>query len=486
MFDKDFYPTPEEVFMMMGVECTNKVVLEPQAGKGNIVEFLKNSGAKTVLCCENNKDLAEIVKRKAQFLTYDFFDLTPEMISHVDMIVMNPPFSNDVKHILHAYDIAPNGTEIISLCNYSNIQNSWTGNEKRMERLICDFGSSAELGNVFTDAERKTGVNVGIVKLYKPGVREDQFSEFFTTEEDDPFGSEESGLMSYNEVRAVVQVYVQAIKDFKEYSAMTKKMQSNLSSVGIREVFKVEVTYNQTIRDAVDFAKEIQKHCWKHVFKKLNVEKYLSKGVKEDLARFIQENEKFPFTMKNIYNMISALIQTRGQTLERSLVEVIGYFTQYTHENRFMLEGWKTNSGYMINEKFIINYVLQTSYSTRSYVKIDNSGAQMERLEDLVKILCVLTSKNYDEVLDFGYATCTLPYLYEGYGKVLKDTKTSPYDRPHDYNKFEANKWYSHEFFEFKVFKKGTMHLKFKNRKHWELLNREYARIKGQVLPEKI
>ena len=35
-----------------------------------------------------------------------------------------------------------------------------------------------------------------------------------------------------------------------------------------------------------------------------------------------------------------------------------------------------------------------------------------------------------------------------------------------------------------KCFKKGTMHLKFQNEKHWETINLAYAKIKGQVLPE--
>jgi hypothetical protein len=36
------------------------------------------------------------------------------------------------------------------------------------------------------------------------------------------------------------------------------------------------------------------------------------------------------------------------------------------------------------------------------------------------------------------------------------------------------------------VFKKGTMHLAFKDKKIWETLNRAYAKSKGQVLPEKL
>lgn len=41
-------------------------------------------------------------------------------------------------------------------------------------------------------------------------------------------------------------------------------------------------------------------------------------------------------------------------------------------------------------------------------------------------------------------------------------------------------------FFMFKVYLKGTMHLKFKDKKIWETLNRAYAKAKGQTLPEKL
>lgn len=47
-FDRDFYPTPVEVIdqMMQFSDVVGKVVLEPSAGSGNIVEWCKASGAK--------------------------------------------------------------------------------------------------------------------------------------------------------------------------------------------------------------------------------------------------------------------------------------------------------------------------------------------------------------------------------------------------------------------------------------------------------
>ena len=52
----DFYPTPTEVIekMMMGEYILNKTVLEPSAGKGNIVDWLKIHGAREVIACEND------------------------------------------------------------------------------------------------------------------------------------------------------------------------------------------------------------------------------------------------------------------------------------------------------------------------------------------------------------------------------------------------------------------------------------------------
>jgi len=63
--------------------------------------------------------------------------------------------------------------------------------------------------------------------------------------------------------------------------------------------------------------------------------------------------------------------------------------------------------------------------------------------------------------------------------------KTPYHERLLNYNRFDTNVWYTHEFFDFKVFKKGTMHIKFRDVKVWELLNRKYAEIKGFTLPQK-
>lgn len=109
MFNKDFYPTPSDVIerMLMGVDIEDKVILEPSAGKGNIVDYLNANGAREVLACEKDADLAMIVRNKCRLLAMDFLSVQSPDVSHINLIVMNPPFSAEEKHILHAWEIAP-------------------------------------------------------------------------------------------------------------------------------------------------------------------------------------------------------------------------------------------------------------------------------------------------------------------------------------------------------------------------------------------
>ena len=82
MFNPEFYPTPAEVIeiMLQGEEIENKTILEPSAGKGDIVDYLNEYAAKSVLTCEINEDLQTILKTKSTFLNADFLTVKSEQI----------------------------------------------------------------------------------------------------------------------------------------------------------------------------------------------------------------------------------------------------------------------------------------------------------------------------------------------------------------------------------------------------------------------
>lgn len=455
MFNKDFYPTPLNVLHLMGIDCDNKIILEPSAGKGDIIDYLKQNGAKEVLSCENNEDLAKIVKTKSTFIANDFLIVTADKISHINAIVMNPPFSSDVEHILHAYDIAPEGCEIISLCNYNSLYNDYSSKIRQLISLIRDFGTSEELGQVFKDSERKTGVNVGLVKLYKPGISDNNFSGFFMEEEET--GTGENGIMPYNNIRDIVCRYVGAVKCFDEHLIVNEKMNrlTDLFKVG---QFGFTIGYDNIVTSKDQFAKELQKKAWQHLFSLMNLDKYVTSGVMRDINKFVETQSKIPFTMKNIYKMFEIIIGTREQTFNRSLVEVVDSFTKHTHENRYNVEGWKTNSGYMLNKKFIVDYIVKPGWASQGGALKLIYSSNADKFKDLIKVLCGLGGYNYNNFT-------TLDTFFS-------NIKVMP------------NEWHPWAFFEIKGFKKGTLHVKFQNEKDWQLINKAYAKIKGQVLPE--
>src|SRR5690554_5395275 len=102
--NQDFYPTPPNVIedILQNVNFIGATVLEPSAGSGNFVRYLRENGAKEVIACENDPRLRRIVEKECRIIKDDFFCLESHEISHIELIIMNPPFSTQEKHILHA------------------------------------------------------------------------------------------------------------------------------------------------------------------------------------------------------------------------------------------------------------------------------------------------------------------------------------------------------------------------------------------------
>ena len=469
MFNRDFYPTPKPVIerMLSGIDIYNNVILEPSAGKGDIVDYLNEAGAKEVLSCEINKDLAKIAASKSQLIASDFLTISTEQISHVNVIVMNPPFSADETHILHAWSIAPGGCTIISLCNDNTVHERVCLSKKRQElRNIIDLhGRSECFGECFSTAERKTDVNVACVWLNKPRTGDDEFSDYFSLEEDE-ITRNESGIMSYNYVRDIVNRYVSAIRLFDKIEPLSKQINdltAPISKYGIKfGAYKASETNHSS--DSITreiYKKDLQKRALKRIFEDMKMEKYVTEGVKATINKFVETQVNVPFTMKNIYKMIDIIVGTHSSRMDSVIVDAFETICSFAwRENCTGGESWKTNSEYVVNKRFIIPYMCQ--YDTwrygSSFVSLSHYGGNKEKIEDVVKALCNLTGTNYD--------TCTTLYNFV-------------FD-----NSLDWGQWWSWGFFNIRGYKKGTMHFEFKDEKVWKMFNRRVAQIKGWALPQ--
>lgn len=466
----DFYPTPTDVIntMMLGEDILGKTILEPSAGSGNIVSWLKENGACEVIACEKDKTLQKLLAGKCELIADDFLSVTSDQVSHVNYIVMNPPFSDAVKHIKHAFNIAPAGCTVISLCNSSNLERRYSSERQELYDLVELNGCSEYLGTVFDTAERKTNVGVSLIKLYKTGEDEDEFASYFFSNEDDILNKNEAeGIVQYNVVRDMVNRYTSAVKLFDETMEAANKIndvakfsESKFDYVPIRFT-TVDTRGNAVSISRQQYKKQSQKYYWRIIFNKLDMDKYATNGLREQINKFVEKQVNVPFTMHNIYQVISMVVQTTGQRMDKALLEAFDLICSFSAENSTAGEKWKTNSNYMINRKFIVPYMTDydSRYSTLNEHMRLNYGGNVTRIEDVIKALCYITGTNYDNITNLH------DYIYR--------------------NNLSYGTWYEWSFFRIKGFKKGTMHFEFTDEDVWIRFNQQVAKQRGWVLPKK-
>ena len=462
MFNPDFYPTPPEVAaeMLDPLDLRGKTVLEPSAGSGNLVRECLDRGAAEVLWCEKEPQLWGILnttRGASPLYAYsDFLQVQAADVSHIDLIVMNPPFSADEAHILHAWEIAPPGCEIVALCNWNTIEGHYRGLQHQLAQLVEAYGSKACLGECFTTAERPTRVNVGMVRLTKPGQRvsgADEFEGFFLGPDD--IEAQGEGIIPYRRSRDIVNRYVEACRIYDEQVAAATRLHGVLDGFFGQEL-GLQVTIEGAPVTRNRFRKDLQKAAWKHVFDEFLPAQMATSQLSKDINAFVEKQSQIPFTERNIYRMLQIVAGTQDQRVDRAVEEAIDNLTKHTKENRWGVEGWVTNSGYMLNRRFIRAYMAELSWSGRG-VNIKSYGPQSDQIRDLIKAVCFITGRSYDEMAQPA--------------------------KPDD-GIFWPGKWYEWGFFRFRAYKKGTVHFEFLDDEVWAAVNARYARIKGQVLPE--
>ena len=460
LFGPDFYPTPEPVAAQMldPADLRGRVVLEPSAGSGNLVRECLARGAAEVLTVEPEPELRAILAAIAgsRLIAADWLTVTAEQVSHIDAIVMNPPFSADEDHILHAWAIAPPGCEIVALCNWNTVSGHYRGLQLQLAKLIEAYGSKEDLGECFNTAERPTRVSVGLVRLTKPGARPggDEFDGFFLGADD--IEAQGHGLIPYRRSRDIVNRYVEACRIFDEQVAAGVRLRNVLDGFFGKDL-GLQVTIEGQAVTRNRFRKDLQKQAWKHVFDEFLPQAMATSQLAKDINRFVEQQSKIPFTERNIYRMLQIVAGTQEQRVDRAIEEAVDRMTMHTKENRYGVEGWATNSGYMLNERFISDHLAELAYSGRGFVRIQTYGPRWDEIRDLIKALCFITGRAFEEV-------------------GTPESITA--------NEYWPGEWYDWGFFRFRPYKKGTVHFEFKDREVWAALNARYARIKGQVLPE--
>jgi len=460
----EYYPTPRPVIakMLNGID-TRKLrgqqILEPQAGEGALLDYLTkicDVPSRNVYAIEEDAELAYTLQGKSYKVIHnDFLTYSGDYL--FDLILMNPPFSNGDEHLLKAWEIMREG-DVVCLLNAETIRNPYTSRRKQLARIIEDRGSVEYLGDCFSQATRRTDVDVALVRLHKAD-KDPRFDFSFggtSTEKGFDFNEETiSDQLAMNDLTGAMlrqyeqtkSAYVNYIKARKELEFYSKGLMYEYSSINKL----ADENYSQNLNASYNgFLNSFKSEAWSMILGKLNVGKFLTNSVMKDFEKFKKSQGAIDLTRENIFSMVQMLVMNRGSIMEKAIVDVFDIFTKYHKENRCHVEGWKTNDYWKVNKKVILPYYLDrvdkwsSHYSTSHY--------RYQEFADIEKVMCYLTGRDYAQT----------PSIRDFINKVQIG----------DGSEHESS------FFYFRCFKKGTLHLRFKDEKLWEQFNQQACKGK--------
>ncbi len=227
-----YFPTPRPIVEQMLEIADIKAdmsVLEPNAGKGNIADLIREYYPEARLSViEINSRLREILVAKGHNLVgWNFL----EHQQTYDRVLMNPPFEDhqDAIHVKYAFSLLNPGGKVVAIMG--------EGAFFRMDKESISFrewlesldGTSEKLPQgSFLDSERSTGVATRLVTINKPSsistdystetsILPDKDSEFLPNEAEGNFPESPNNLSSQeSEPVAAAEIISEAITETQE------------------------------------------------------------------------------------------------------------------------------------------------------------------------------------------------------------------------------------------------------------------------------
>lgn len=456
-----FYPTPYHLIRKMTDKIQNiskiKYILEPSAGKGDLIEgFKEQYMAKrwitktdkldeyiTIEAVEIDTNLANLCRGKGINIVWDdFLDFNPPRF--YDLIIANFPFDRGADHLLKAIQIQERiGGQIIAIINAETLKNPYSNNRKHLTALLEKYKADIEyLENQFIDAERTTGVEIALIHVTIPMIDTTTMFEKDFERDNPDITVENMHQLAVNRSKLEQLVFeCEMIKQsginlFKEKMRVDKL----LEGMGIKSKLALcradysrdgDITINQ-------FIERINLEYWRKFIGETDFKNRLPSKLRDNFTYNIESQKNIAFNTENVKYFYQELIRAIPQSYEEAVAAVFdkitcnSYYPDATwNKNIHMYNGWKTNNGMRINKKCIVGI----------------STYWMYRLPDILVDLNIIF-ENISGVKDDLY----------------KDNRVEDAIKKHE-KKIET------EHFILDVYKKGTLHVTFKNKEHLTQFN---------------
>lgn len=470
--NKNFYPTPENLVKQMIVKIDGhpQTILEPSAGKGDIIDILTKDwdytwgGSKyrleNVYAIEIDETLQATLRGKhikvidADFLSYSGPD-------KFDLIIGNPPFDTGDLHLLKAIDVLYRG-QIIFLLNAETLRNPHTNTRKVLVQKLNELNADIEyIKDAFVDAERKTGVEVALISIIvKRKVEDDLFQgcddktenvkpKLETNHEVSTGKTIEELVLEYNQiVKLCTETIIGYYRNFKKvgkYIGLNKEAEKHRYSYSSSADNEAEAEAHLTnlMQSTLNaMLVSVRRDFWQRTLDIPEVKNRLTSKKRNEFEHQIQEQCHMDFTEHNIRQFIINLIGSYEKTLTEAVMDTFDLFTirhcyssGLYDENIHYFNGWKTNKAFKVGKKVIIPmYGSYDGAFTNWQGKWSLNDDTARQLNDIDKVM------NYFDGMDAYYSMhSAIQRAFEkGVNKNIHST-----------------------YFTITCYKKGTIHLTF-------------------------
>ena len=493
IFDTEYFPTPDNVISQMVMPYKSNIkklqILEPSAGTGSILDYLANSYSckvpkESLYAVEINPELVMVLQGKGyKILADDFLSYKP---THTfDLVVMNPPFSNGDEHLLHAWDFMFTG-DIVCLLNAETIRNPYTAKRKRLASIIEQNGSVQYLGKCFRGASRQTNVEVAMVRLHKnvedarwhidfgDGAKVDGVPDF---KEAVSSGSE---LAIVDKLGDYLHAWDKAQEAAIEFIKARKKLEFYVTAfMGAEDVSKLvgeqmaamkgsdnamQVAYNTFLNTA-------KSKAWKQIISNLGMEKYMTANLRKTFDQFCESQGAYELNRENIYKLIQFVCLNSQNILKKAVVDVYDMFTKFHKDNTEHTEGWKTNSQFKVNKKIILPCFVSADWST--HFRADWN--RYSEYRDIDKVMCFISGLPYENLNSLSEQGKEKLNQMGGYKfereATVEDYEHLSLEKAITFVRVGDSSLHESEFFNFRCYKKGTLHIIFKSEDLWARFN---------------
>jgi hypothetical protein len=527
-----FYPTPanlaDKMFADIDWEAVDSI-LEPSAGKGGLVyaalkSFANNSSTDRRHRAGLNIDVIEIdpylraiikenynsewkkpLKARVKELENEPYDslfyndrrdaelfiraidnskvnvihdnfLTYRGFGKYQLIAMNPPFAEGALHLLKAIEIQKNGGSIVCLLNAETIRNPYTNSRKVLAQQLDKYDAEVSyVSSAFRNAERRTDVEVAIVRINIPVETElhsDIWERMEKAESEMPGDDyEATELVAGDYIEQAVALFnVEVNASFeliRQYEALRPYILTSLNpnraynnsiltlSVGSDSNYKQNVDINE-------YLQVVRSKYWCFLFSNEQFVGKLTSKLREEWMNTVDSMKNYDFTL---FNIKTVMHEMNSQIVDGIKSSILSLFDKLTAEHSYYPEfqqnihlynGWKTNKAHKIGKKTIIPIYGMFSSSSWKRDTFDTYEAYRV-IVDIEKVFDYLNGTINEE-----------SFLRYYLNNANADNQTRNIRL---------------KYFDIDLYKKGTMHIRFRDMELIEKFNIYAARNRDWLPP---